>query len=292
MADIYNWEAVSPFLAKFNPMAKKKLHGMSATSVQLREEDRQYFYHVTTLNNLASILHEGLNPERGGIGGAGTLIAGEKDYQEAQVGNGQNSVQMEQKTHFNEHSHGFVHASEYPEVLTRYIYEYDEMADQGEGKVNGVQNAPVVLRFKKEILESGEEKLYEKDPYEGRKSTDVRAIRTKQPIKWEQLEILTEKGWTPFVGLLKDDKANGKLRLARDVIYDNVSEILVSNTNELKTGVPLKEEEPKVKEEMKTGNEPELTSVTELLQEDGMVEIGSTRKPKSGEKIRNKGIGK
>lgn len=297
----YNEKAVAPFLAKFNPNAKKKLHGMSATSAQLEGEDKHYFYHVTTLKNLASILRSGLDPNQGGIGGAGTLIAGERDYED-----GQAPSQPRQGTHFNQRSHGYVHASERPDVLTRYIYEYDALADKGTEEMYGFQSAPVMLRFKKNILQQEGRDLYEKDPCEGRKTAEVRAIRTTQPIGWDQLEILTEGGWTPLNQPFEND------RLMRDEIYDNVSAILSAGKSTTMTGARLGEPEqgPELKQgpepELESESEaemdtvqapaskrpPELLSVSDLMLEEGMGQAGTTKKPGGAENSKGKSMKK
>lgn len=328
MAGGYNRKAVRPFLGEANPDYDEEddyFRGRAAFPGTLQEKDRQYYYHATTMRNLASILQTGLDPQRGGIRGAGTLIAGDEDYREPDAENAQNPPQQG----FNQDSHGYVFASEDPEVVVPYAFAYDDMAD-GVARAEGeIESAPVVLRFRKNIL-----KKFEKDP------AQPGAIMTRQPIRWDQLEILTEEGWTPLNQPLEND------RLMRDEIHDNVSAILNAGRSATVTGASLGEpdqgqdperaseaeeemeteqgseleleSESETEEEMETeqGSEPELESeseteeemdtvqapapkrppelksVSDLMKEEGMGQAGTTKKPGGAENSRDKSIGK
>lgn len=279
----YNREAVAPFLGKAEPLFRYfgGFRGQAMNRDALSDEDKKYFYHATTLENLASILSTGLDPDRGGIGGAGTRINGEEDYQEPQEDTAQN---LEQHG-FNQRSHGYVHASELPEVVVPYAYEYDYMTDEG----RGIDNIPVILRFKKDVLKPAHFlpafmssiwhfnlsplRGYESDP-------DHRgAIRTKTKVDWDQIEILTEEGWTPFSKQL--DNGN----CARDEILHNVQEINLENPD-------AHLEEAIVEVEPEQEQEPELMSITDLQREDGRGQIGRTPMPGVRDNSRDKGMGK
>lgn len=270
MAGGYNREAVTPFLGEEDPNYQEErdyFRGRAAFPDTLQEEDRQYYYHATTMRNLISILQTGLDPQRGGIRGAGTLIAGDEDYRETEVEDAQNPPQQG----FNQDSHGYVFASEHPEVVAPYAFAYDDMADAAARAGGEMENAPVVLRFRRDVLE-----VFENDP------AQPGAIMTRQPIRWEQLEILTEEGWTPLIQPLEND------RFMRDEIYDNVSAILNAGRSTAMTGARLGEPDqgPAPK------RPPEPMSVLELVREEGMGQAGTTKKPGGAENSRDKSIGK
>ncbi len=177
----YNEGAVKPFLGKPRQEKRKNFRGEAAFPDTLAAEDRNYYYHATTLENLEGILDNGLDPERGGIGGAGTLIAGEKNYEPGVTKKG-----------FNKRSHGYVHAAEDPKVVVPYAFQYDDMADGFDQNSNAIEpnkavvtRAPVILRFRKDII--GENLEID--------SKQRGAIKTTQQIPTEKLEILTENGW-------------------------------------------------------------------------------------------------
>ncbi|MDE6712546.1 MAG: hypothetical protein K2K20_02295 [Lachnospiraceae bacterium] len=251
----YNKEAVEPFLGVPDPLSRyfPGFHGQAKNRNALSDEDKKYFYHVTTLGNLNSILRTGLDPDRGGIRGAGTLIANENDYQEPEEDTAQNPTPQG----LNQRSHGYVFASESPEVVVRYAYEYDYMTDEG----HGIDKTPVILRFKKDVLKPAhyltalmssiwhfnlsQLRGYESDP------DQPGAVRTWKKVEWDQIEILTEEGWTPFSKQLDDGNC------VRDEILHNVQEINRENQD-----VHLEEPTAEVKPEPE--QEPELMSITEL----------------------------
>ncbi len=216
----YNWKAVAPFLGKESKLygITSIFHGRAVNKDALSDEDKNYFYHVTTMGNLESILDTGLDPDRGGIGGAGTLIHGEKDAQEADRDDASNAAQQG----FNQKSRGYLHASEFPEIVVPYAYEYDMLSDDNPEEV---KNIPVILRFKKDALKPSNYfsallssichfsldplRGYQSDPYQ------YKAIRTESEVKWYNLEILTERGWTPLDAELENGhRARDEIRAA------------------------------------------------------------------------------
>lgn len=292
----YNEEAVKPFLGEPDPLYRyfQGFHGRARNRNALSDEDKEYFYHATTLQNLTSILNTGLDPDRGGIRGAGTLIANENDYQEPEEGTAQNPTPQG----FNQRSHGYVFASEAPEVVVPYAYEYDYMTDEG----RGIDKTPVILRFKKDVLKPAhyltalmssiwhfnlsQLRGYESDP------DQHGAVRTWKKVEWDQIEILTEEGWTPFSKQL--DNGN----CVRDEILHNVQEMSRKNPDvtaeeELEETIAEEElEETTAEEELESEQEPKRISLTELQREEGRGQIGQTPMPKVKDNSREKGMGK
>lgn len=245
----YNADAVRPFLGRPSARPNRFFRGEAAFPGTLAQEDRNYYYHATTLGNLPGILEQGLDPGRGGRGGAGALIAAPVD---AQAG-----------AYFENRDAGFVYLADDVDTAVRYAFQYDDQADGfGQPPAIGrgnIQRSAVMLRIRRDNLERG---LLERDHAESG------AVRTTERLIPSNLEVLTEGGWSP----LRD-------RELRQEIYNNVNDILGRED----PNRPLPEDENdvreredreeigrnEVREAEPAGQNREETSLEELRGEEG-----------------------
>lgn len=190
-------KSIRPFLGHPSEEDDDFFRGEAAFPGTLAPEDRNYYYHATTLGNLPGILERGLDPGMGGSGGAGEYIAA--------------PVDQEAGDEFAERDAGFVYLADKAEIAARYAFQYDDQADGfGESPTidrGNIERSAVILRIRRENLNP---ELLEMDDYE-----DEGAVRTTQRLMPSNLEVLTEEGWVP----LRD-------RNLRQEIYNNVNEAL------------------------------------------------------------------
>lgn len=206
----YDADAVRPFLGRLKQTEPKRefFHGEAAFPNTLTEEDRNYYYHATMLGNLPGILEQGLDPARGGEGGAGAVIAA--------------PVNKKSGKYFAGRDRNSVYLADNAEIAARYAFEYDDKADGyiweeqiEENKTKfvhtkvdaNISKSPVILRIRKEKVDK---KMLDKDSAEAKG-----AHRTTQKLIPRNLEILTEGGWTP----LRDWEVRQK-------VYRNANETL------------------------------------------------------------------
>lgn len=257
MDPVYNERAVRPFLGRPSANPTMFFRGEAAYPNSLAQEDRNYYYHATTLGNIPGILERGLDPQRGGSGGAGQIIAAPRN---PVVGAG-----------FARRDAGAVYVADNPEIAVRYAFEYDDAADGfGQAPGNGdIRRSAVILRVSRESLERENVQL-EEDGLE-----DPGAFRTHQQIIPSNLEILTEEGWTP----LRD------MRL-RQEIYNNVNTAL--NPNWQPKELPQDPQDIREREEAEIRAHRTETSLAELSSEEGPRREDRTPPVKSGEKSKDK----
>ncbi len=249
-------ESIRPFLGRPSAEHNVFFRGEAAFPGTLAPEDRNYYYHATTLGNLPGILERGLDPGMGGRGGAGEYIAAPVDKK---VGD-----------EFVKRDAGFVYLADNAEIAARYAFQYDDQADGfGEPPATGrgnIERAAVILRIRKDVdvLQKKEDSLERDDAEEEdsleRDDAEVEgAYRTTQKLIPSNLEVLTEEGWVP----LRD-------RDLRQDIYNNVNEMLGRG----KPRNDLPEDENDIRErEARTAGEArpyrEETSLEELSGEEG-----------------------
>lgn len=277
----YNAGAARPFLGQPSQDSNLFFRGEAAFPNTLGAADQNYYYHATTLGNLPGILQQGLDPEKGGKGGAGALIAA--------------PVDQEAGEYFAERDAGFVYLADNAETAARYAFQYDDQADGfGEPPVIGrgnIQRSAVILRIRRDNLNQG---LLEED------DDEIGAVRTTQRLIPSNLEVLTEEGWTPLTD-----------RALRQEIYNNVNETLGLNgpyaplpydENDIReredrekieeaeeeTGKEAEEEaeeeigENEVREAGPAGQNSEETSLEGLMAEEGQKQENMTTPPTQG----------
>ncbi len=200
MDPTYDRDAVNPFLGRLSENPSAFFHGEPLNPGTLREEDKNYYFHATTLGNLPGILEDGLDPERGGRGGAGENIAA--------------PVDPEMGEQFVQHSQGYVHFTDDPGIATQYAFEYETQADgytryntRSSAERADIQRAAVYLRFDQDKLDEASVET-DSDESEG-------AFKTAERIAPEDLQFLTQDGWIPL-----DDEA------VRDEMRQNINQAL------------------------------------------------------------------
>lgn len=242
-------KSIRPFLGHPSEKNNKFFHGEAAFPGTLAPEDRNYYYHATTLGNLPGILERGLDPNMGGRRGAGEYIAA--------------PVDQEAGDKFVKRDAGFVYLADNAEIAARYAFQYDDQADgYGEppeiGRGN-IQRSAVILRIRRENIKS---KLLEIDDAETKG-----AVRTDRPLIPSNLEVLTEEGWVP----LRD-------RNLRQEIYNNVNEALGQGNPH--NGLPEDENDIREREARSAGAArpyKDEISLEELRSEEGpRREVGRT----------------
>lgn len=135
----------------------------------------EYYFHVTSFSNIPSIIKSGLDPEKGGDGGAGDKF---------------------KLDGFKEASQNFVHAAKDEKSASKYVnlYELDSFKS-GYGFSNeepdSLKDCAVVLRFSKNL----ENLNWVKD------EDDPESFKTNNPIKPENIEALTTEGWVSVSSL-------------------------------------------------------------------------------------------
>ncbi|MDE6742645.1 MAG: hypothetical protein K2J95_02050 [Lachnospiraceae bacterium] len=206
-------ESIRPFLGRPSANPDDFFRGEAAFPGTLAPEDRNYYYHATTLGNLPGILEQGLDPDMGGRGGAGEYIAA--------------PVDQEAGDEFAERDAGFVYLADNAEIAARYAFQYDDQADgfvesQAINRGNkeksaidrdNIERSAVILRVRKDVLQKEEDSM--KDSLERDDAEVEGAYRTTQRLFPSNLEVLTEEGWVP----LRD-------RNLRQEIYHNVQNTL------------------------------------------------------------------
>ena len=191
-------ESIRPFLGRPSANPNIFFRGEAAFPGTLAPEDRNYYYHATTLGNLPGILERGLDPGMGGKGGAGEYIAA--------------PVNQKAGDKFAKRDAGFVYLADNAEIAARYAFQYDDQADgfvepQAIDRGN-IERAAVILRVRKKVLQKKDSPERDDAEVEG-------AYRTTQRLMPSNLEVLTEEGWVS----LED-------RNLRQEIYHNVNNAL------------------------------------------------------------------
>lgn len=169
----YDYNEIRPFLCKsLHQNSTGLLHGEAAYATTV-DDNGEYYYHVTNFGNFKSIINSGLLCSHGSKGGAGMIMA-----------NGA----------FKRNEMGYVFATASPDVVDRYIYNYDELADDyikagnsavtDEDKLMRIRLMPVLLRFKPLESESWIIDLKQKNAVKGQNNIDP-----------SRLEFLGFEGW-------------------------------------------------------------------------------------------------
>lgn len=169
----YDYNEIRPFLCKpLHQNSTGLLHGEAAYATTVNNNG-EYYYHVTNFGNFKSIINSGLLCSHGSKGGAGTIMA-----------NGA----------FKRNEMGYVFATASPDVVDRYIYNYDELADDyikagnsavtDEDKLMRIRLMPILLRFKPLESESWIIDLKQKNAVKGQNNIDP-----------SRLEFLGFEGW-------------------------------------------------------------------------------------------------
>lgn len=192
----YDYNEIRPFLCKALPNPTGLLHGEAAYATTVNDNG-EYYYHVTNFGNFKSIINSGLLCSHGSKGGAGTIMA-----------NGA----------FKGNETGNVFATASPDVVDRYIYNYDELADDyikagnspavtDEDKLMRIRLMPVLLRFKPLESES-----WIRDP----KQRD--AVKGANDIDPSRLEFLGFEGWFSLNSYFARRKVKG---IIDEIIVNN-----------------------------------------------------------------------
>lgn len=169
----YNYNEIRPFLCKPLSNPTGLLHGEAAYTADVNDNG-EYYYHVTNFGNFKSIINSGLLCSHGSKGGAGGIMA-----------NGA----------FKRNEIGNVFATASPEVVDRYIYNYDELADDymkdeisliasEEDRLKRIRLMPILLRFK-----PLENEIWIRDPKQRN------AVKGPNNIDSSRLEFLGFEGW-------------------------------------------------------------------------------------------------
>lgn len=168
----YDYNEIRPFLCKPLQNSTGLLHGEAAYTTTVNDNG-EYYYHVTNFGNFKSIINSGLLCSHGSKGGAGMIMA-----------NGA----------FKRNEMGYVFATASPDVVDRYIYNYDELADDyikagnsavtDEDKLMRIRLMPILLRFKPLESESWIIDLKQKNAVKGQNNIDP-----------SRLEFLGFEGW-------------------------------------------------------------------------------------------------
>jgi len=190
-----DWDPRRPLPPKTNLKPAKPFLLSSKTGKPVHKNlqliDLIYFYHATNYKNLQGIKQKGMDPTRGGKGGAGK-----------QVGS---------KT-FIAHSKNFVHATPSTKTSSFYGLLHDEptlfvKAYGGKAFKGGVPPDPqefgsftVILRFPRKIPNV----TWVEDPDDKRD-----AWRTANKIPPQQIEALTTDGWVKISTLISLNEALG-----------------------------------------------------------------------------------
>lgn len=192
----YDYNEIRLFLCKPLQNSTGLLHGEAAYATTVNDNG-EYYYHVTNFGNFKSIINSGLLCSHGSKGGAGTIMA-----------NGA----------FKRNERGNVFATASPDVVDRYIYNYDELADDyikagnssavtDEDKLMRIRLMPVLLRFKP--LES---EIWIHDP----KQRD--AVKGPNDIDPSRLEFLGFEGWFSLNSYFARRKVKG---IIDEIIVNN-----------------------------------------------------------------------
>lgn len=191
----YDYNEIRPFLCKSLPNPTGLLHGEAAYATTVNDNG-EYYYHVTNFGNFKSIINSGLLCSRGGEDGAGTIMA--------------NGV-------FKGNETGNVFATASPDVVDRYIYNYDELADNyikagntvvtDDDKLKRIRLMPVLLRFKP--LES---EIWIRDPKQRG------AVKGANDIDPSRLEFLGFEGWFSLNSYFARRKVKG---IIDEIIVNN-----------------------------------------------------------------------
>ncbi len=255
MDPVYREDAVKPFLGRKRAIPHKCFQGEAAYPGTLASEDKNYYYHATRLENISGILENGLDPGKGGTGGAGQVIATPYDAAKG--------------AYFRRVDRGFICVTPSPEVAVKYAYEYDDRADNGD-----TLSAAVILRVNKGKFNGYKScdsfKIFQKLPEEERREAYIindtlekdGAFRINQPIATEDLEMLTEEGWVSLRDLA-----------LRQEIYQNVKTMV----DDVEKGAKENEEE-----EEREGEEAQRTKVSleEMREEEGLRKESRTQQVK------------
>lgn len=169
----YNYNEIRPFLCKPLSNSTGLLHGEASYSTNVGNSG-EYYYHVTNFGNFKSIINSGLLCSHGSRGGAGKIMA-----------NGA----------FETNEIGYVFATVSPAVVDRYIYNYDELADDymkdkniiiasEEDRLKRIRLMPILLRFRP--LES---ETWIRD------TKQKNAVKGQNDIAPSRLEFLEFEGW-------------------------------------------------------------------------------------------------
>lgn len=191
----YDYNEIRPFLCKSLPNPTGLLHGEAAYATTVNDNG-EYYYHVTNFGNFKSIINSGLLCSHGGEDGAGTIMA--------------NGV-------FKGNETGNVFATASPDVVDRYIYNYDELADDyikagntvvtDDDKLMRIRLMPVLLRFKP--LES---EIWIRDPKQRG------AVKGANDIAPSRLEFLGFEGWFSLNSYFARRKVKG---IIDEIIVNN-----------------------------------------------------------------------
>lgn len=191
----YDYNEIRPFLCKSLPNPTGLLHGEAAYATTVNDNG-EYYYHVTNFGNFKSIINSGLLCSHGGEDGAGTIMA--------------NGV-------FKGNETGNVFATASPDVVDRYIYNYDELADNyikagntvvtDDDKLMRIRLMPVLLRFKP--LES---EIWIRDPKQRG------AVKGANDIDPSRLEFLGFEGWFSLNSYFARRKVKG---IIDEIIVNN-----------------------------------------------------------------------
>lgn len=158
------------------------------------DDDESWLYQATSFRNLATIKTQGLDPARGGQGGAGQLVGSQA---------------------FIGESSGWVHAAFYPSAAATYALmrespeTYAQLYPHAAGALKGcvdpnereLNDLAIILRFPQRFSDG-----WEKDP-----SHPDDAVRSRKKILPIDIEGLTTEGWVKITDLIGLDQA---LRLA------------------------------------------------------------------------------
>jgi len=152
-----------------------------------------YFYHATNYNNLRKIQINGLDPRRGGRGGASDQV---------------NSARFKKRSAGKVHASGATHTAACYSLLhdepPLFVKAYGKGLFKG-GKVpkrpNELGKMGVILRFPKRVIPSAE---LEPDPDDPRD-----AYRIYCRIRPSRIQVLTTEGWVAIGHLKELDLALG-----------------------------------------------------------------------------------
>lgn len=257
MDPAYREDAVKPFLGRKRATPYKCFRGEAAYPGTLASEDKNYYYHATRLENIPGILENGLDPEKGGTGGAGQVIAAPYNAAKGEF--------------FRKADRGFICVTPFPEVAVKYAYEYDDRADNGD-----TLSAAVILRVNKNEFNGYKScdslKKFQKLPEEERREAYIindtlekeGAFRINQSITTDNLEMLTEEGWMPLSDLA-----------LRQEISQNVETIVADVEKGAQENEGGEEQEGEKEEAQRT-----KVSLEEMREEEGLRKESRTQQVK------------
>lgn len=199
---------IKPFLTKDQERSHGYFTGEPRYPDEVIKNDPHYLYHTTTLSSFADIIRsQGLKSQKGGTGGAGSILA---------------SGAMQKN--FNKKSEGFIHAADTSSIVTSYAHEYDRRADDVDlrskkpSETGDLTKIPVILRFRREYAEKPRDEQTDKHVFEN-DPCHPGAVRFNNDIDIEHIEFLTHDGWQSLAQEI--DRKN---------VLDEINEILPPKT--------------------------------------------------------------